>query len=115
MTTSIDRNLLKDVRSDLEIALKLISEKHGINISCGNMQFNSTMFRTKVEGRLVGAAQPKHNGFGLMPVGTVFYSGSTRYIVTALYPDRPKYKYVAAGPSGGMWKFTDDVVRNGKV
>jgi len=48
MITSFSRSTCSQLRDDLNAALKAVSEKHGIDISIGNMSFNAATINTKV-------------------------------------------------------------------
>lgn len=48
MITSFSRSTCSQLRDDLNAALKALSEKHGIDISVGNMSFNAATINTKV-------------------------------------------------------------------
>lgn len=52
----ITRENIKQIRADVEAALKTIYAKHGVDITVGNIRFNAESFRCKIEGNVRGAA-----------------------------------------------------------
>lgn len=47
--TSFDRNTVKNLRSDIDSALAVLSKKYGIEISAGNASFTSSNVTYKVQ------------------------------------------------------------------
>lgn len=46
----ITRQLLKQVREDLDQAIQQVAQKHGLELKTGNMSYSSTCFTAKIEG-----------------------------------------------------------------
>ena len=53
MPTTIDRDLLREIRSDIEVALKIIAEAHGISLTAGSCRFGPDQFTLKIEGAVL--------------------------------------------------------------
>lgn len=58
MTTEITRTKLREIKKDIDNALKAVADKHGILLQTGNSRFTDTTFTTKIEG----AVRPSGNG-----------------------------------------------------
>lgn len=46
---------IKQIRADVEAAMKAIYAKHGIDVVVGNIRYNAESFRCKIEGTVRGA------------------------------------------------------------
>ena len=113
MTNEFNRSNLREIRADLETALKFVGEKHGISFDIGNISFMPENFRCKIEARTLTAKKSAPSGSGVVANGTKFRVGGTTYTVTGFHANRPKWPYVGVGPQGGRYKFTRDQVHRG--
>ena len=64
----ITRTNIKQIRADVEAALKAIYAKHGVDVTVGRITYNTESFRCKIEGNVRGAtgtvATPKAVALG---------------------------------------------------
>ncbi len=65
--TSFDRNTVKNLRSDIDSALAILSKKYGIEISAGNASFTASNVTYKVQ-----AAVKAYNGVVMTKEATDF-------------------------------------------
>jgi hypothetical protein len=65
--TSFDRNTVKNLRSDIDSALAILSKKYGIEISAGNASFTASNVTYKVQ-----AAVKASNGVTMTKEATDF-------------------------------------------
>jgi hypothetical protein len=50
-----NRTTLKEIRADMDAALALVAEQHGLEIQIGNMRFSSSEVTIKVVAKVEGA------------------------------------------------------------
>ena len=50
--TTLTKQKMQALRTDLEVALKAVGEEHGLDLGIGNITFDATTFRTKLTGQL---------------------------------------------------------------
>lgn len=77
--TAFEKNNLKELRKDIETALKAVAEKHDINISTGSIRFTASSATIKLEAVVKGetgvAINPHADAlkrFGKMYLGQEF-------------------------------------------
>lgn len=122
----ITKALLKEVRSDIDEALKAVGQKHGLQMKCGNASFipggNGTM---KVEmssitegGQVVSKIEEDFkfyaSRYGLKPsdLGRTFRNwDGTVYTIVGCKPKAHKYPILATDPSGKRFKFQSYTVK----
>lgn len=51
----ITKENIKQIRADLDAAMKAIYAKHGVDVTIGTIRFNAESFRCKIEGNVRGA------------------------------------------------------------
>lgn len=114
MTTFTKTNL-RDIRKDLNEALKIVEQKHGITLSIGNIRFTESTFRCKIEAQANSTAVIAESSgvasstalaavmerMGLQHFGAGRFSN---YKLVDYKPSRPKYPFVIEGPQGGRYK-----------
>lgn len=119
MVNTFDRTNLRQIRKDLEEALKSVALAHDITIDLGNIRFSDDHFTSKLEARVKNASlsvtEQIVNAVSGTVIGTKFRVGGTTYEVIGYKPNRPKFPYIGIGPQGGRYKFTRDQVVNGMV
>ena len=71
--TSFDRNTVKNLRSDIDSALAILSKKYGIEISAGNASFTASNVTYKVQ-----ASVKASNGIVMTKEATDFGLYATR-------------------------------------
>lgn len=119
MTNEFNRTNLRQIRQDLEEALKSVALAHGITIDTGNIRFSSDRFTVKIEARTANrpiesiTSNPVLSG-GVV-IGAKFRVQGTTYTLDGFKPNRPKYPYTGVGPQGGRYKFTREQVEKGLV
>lgn len=101
----ISRETVKAVRADLEAALAVIAEKHGLEGRVGRMSYGASingrfeMFPKSLEGS-VNTATPEATQFarfaeryGIKPdkLGVLFTSNGVDYVLIGLKTSRPSY------------------------
>lgn len=109
MIKSFDKDSLRMFRAELDLALKVVGQKHGVNLSLGTIRYEASTFRTKLEGRLISASMISGDkiydslttvaddlGYGPdvlsdKDCGRTFFLGRKFYII--LGAKRSSYKY----------------------
>jgi hypothetical protein len=51
-TKTFDRDTLREIRADIEVALKLVSAKHGVQFKTNGIRFTPTTFKVTLEASL---------------------------------------------------------------
>ena len=130
----ITRANIGQIRADIEAAMKAIYAKHGIDVVVGNIRYNDSSFRCKLEGNVRGAngtvATPKAAALGKIAkitLGSAFDETKTyhspslgRVKVTGYNEKAFKYPFVVKQLSTGkQFKITTmsakSIVANGEV
>lgn len=99
----IDRQFLRNLRPEIESALKEIGERHNISLALGNASFTSNNATFKLEIATVGdngevnSKEVNHfksfaASYGLSPddLGKEISMGGKRFIITGLNTNAPK-------------------------
>lgn len=120
MIKAFDKVNLKNLRSDVDVALKTVAAKYGIQISLKNISFMSERATGKLEFIVLGDnadsnTNPRDvvmqsdfkryaNSFGLTPekYGTIFKYGHDSYKLVGLKPRAPKMPILATRVTTGQ-------------
>jgi hypothetical protein len=116
---AITRQLLKDLRPEIEDALKGVSEKHGITMKLGNGHFGGLRGDYKLELTTAGedgaTAESQDferhaSAFGLRPewYGKTFQGNGSTYTITAIYPRKRKMPIGVTRESDGSKRIMDE-------
>lgn len=120
----MDRETAKDLRSEMQIALNNVANKHGMVVKLGNGTFTSNQFWLKVtfqdddEGS--GSFEETNfkqyaSMFGLKPsdFGRTFTYNGKRYKVVGIKPQARRFPIVAERqPDGRRFKFPSTVIKD---
>lgn len=119
---TLTRDGMKQIREEVESALKQISLKLGVSLSLGSGTFreNDGSFRLKVLTTGDGNTSPEaakwkrycgRYGFDVSDLGKTFKSQGYEFQITGIEPSRPKYPLSAKRLFDGRgFKFPADVV-----
>ena len=120
---SISKPMLKEVRKDIEAALKAVEAKHGLNLDLGSMTFTENSFTTKLSASVVSAdgidqgkkTEWERNApmFGLDKdlFGKTFSMNGNQYEITEIKPRSRKYPVIGKDlKTGKSFKFAADTV-----
>ncbi len=110
----------RETRSALDAAIRLVSQEFGIRISLGRGTFTEGEFRMKLtcntlsDGNMTKTLPIIHTN--LLPgtpigMGTTFKVRTGNFTITKVYPNRPKYKFVATNQNGTRYKFDEASIR----
>jgi len=98
---------LDTLRTELDAALKEIAAKHGIILSIGSMSYSSDKFTTRLTGNTKGAFKVAAKAIGGdIAEGTEFMCQGTKFTITGIKPNRPKFPYQAVNARGTRYKFS---------
>jgi hypothetical protein len=121
MISSFDSNNLKQLRTEIDAALKTVQQKYGVRLSIGTISYDGVKATSRLTMIAVGdpttAADPKAtmlakaqsdfnkyaSSFGLKPeqYGATFKYGRDTYKLAGLKPGSPKYSILATNVSNG--------------
>jgi hypothetical protein len=120
------RNVIKNIRPEIEAALKEIAQRHGVVIKCGNGSYTNSNFTLKLEASAIDAVTGavatkeaeayKRNAplYGLQAdwLGQTFqsYSGDS-YKVIGMKPKSTKYPILGERADGKVFKFGTEMVK----
>ena len=115
----ITRQILKDLRPEIEDALQGISEKYGITMKLGNGHFGGLNGDYKLELTTTGengeTTQSRDfalyaSRFGLRPewYGKTFQGNGSTYIITGIYPRKRKMPVGVTRESDGAKRIMDE-------
>ena len=120
-----DRLTVRTVMDEIEVAVRQIAARHGLEFSHQRARFSMSEMTTKLTLKTVGAAEalvdfqrmqfPALAGrFGLPrdAVGKSFIFKGARYTIEGLKIDRPKYPVSCKRSDGRPFKFPALVVKN---
>jgi hypothetical protein len=121
MIKEFDKQNLKTLRSDMDVAIAAVASKYGIVIRLGNIRYDSVKAASKIEfvvttapdgttttnsREAIMAADFKRNAesFGLKPeqYGTIFKHGRDSYKLVGLKPRAPKMPILATNVATGV-------------
>lgn len=124
----ITKTFVQTFRSEFKDAVAELEKKHGISISIGNINYNSTKFTTKLEvvdsrpdedGNVVTGEQAAFNAncgvVGLSPhhYNAKFSHRRNDYILVGVKPRNRRYPIIAEDViSGRRYKLTKDVLED---
>lgn len=113
--TSINRTVLRELRSELDEALQAALSKRGLSGEVGNIRFTSTTFSAKLEVAIGGDAeeaertlfnqQCRRYGFQSEDYGKYFNIGGKEYKLIGFKSRAKKYPIIGVNQSGSRYKF----------
>jgi len=110
--TKLDKDLLKDIRSDISKALLEISKKRGIeSLTIGGISYSDNKFTTRITGisskkAMIESVSPTLSNF----IGKSFNYAGSEYKVVDFRPRSPKFPVIAE-KAGKRFKFPISVVK----
>lgn len=119
----ITREVLRDLRYEINDAIEDIAKRFDISLSVGNASFTPHNFTFKLKGEVndAGDGRPaaaadwdRYRGrFDLNDVefGSTFHARGIQYTICGIKPRSPKYPILAADPAGSVYKFRATAVR----
>lgn len=123
---SITPDMLRMLRTDINIALKEVGDKHGVKLEAGSASYSTGTFTLKINGGLLkedGSAVQKEaedfkryaKMFGLEPedLGQKFKSNGKEYTISGLATRKSKYPILAKDAQGKTYKFPMYIVKLG--
>ena len=114
----INKTMLKEFRGDFTETVKDLEKKYGIKLELGNINFDSSDFRTKLIGTNVGNRKVDPTVNTNNPntlIGKTILLRGTKYTITNYKSNRPKYPYVIESPRGASYKVTKEQVMNSLI
>jgi hypothetical protein len=120
--TKFDKETVRTLRTELDLALKAVSEKHGIAIQVGNATFSENIITFKVDASLLknGEAVTKEaEAFVLYAsmltlkasdLGREFKVGTKTYKLKGYSPKKSKFPMVCSDQSGKLFGLPEAVV-----
>ena len=118
---NLNSEAMRTLRPEIEAALNAISRRHGIMLSLGVMGYepDGSKFTARVTGLAIqgiGNSIPNENlASAIIKEGSKFNSRGTIFTVTAVFPRKPKYKYVAKNDRGTSYKWDAETIRRGLI
>jgi len=135
-----NRQLAKQLRTELETALAPIANKYNLNFEIGSCGYSDTeaVFRKIIFSTKSNTASPVSSAFDPASIGTKFntpmaqmyishsasfglptdglgkqfrYAGRT-FTIVGLKPSNRKYPVISEGSQGGRYKFSADIASN---
>ena len=118
----IDRELLRDLRDDLNEAIKAVGAKHGVVLTMGNASFagNNATMKMDIAGIVGGEVITKQvrdfqsyeriHGLSKDDLGRTFMYGGTSYKVTGFNP-RKRLGLLAERQDGKVFCFPADAIK----
>jgi len=115
------RPTMRQLREEIDNALKPLAEKHGISFNLGSISFSSDSFSVSLKGKTLdesgtpvvdAATFTRYCGmYGLKPedLGRKFMSRGHVYEITGVAPNRPKYPINAKRSDGKQFKFASTI------
>lgn len=120
---SLDRAAVRRINNDIELALKAVADRYGVQIKVGNSRFSDSNCTTKIDISTVnegGTVMTKEatdfnrfaSSFGITKkLGDTFDFRYDRYEITGLKPRSSKYPVLAKSLSSGKtFKFPANVI-----
>lgn len=120
---SLDRAAVRRINNDIELALKAVADRYGVQIKVGNSRFSNTNCTTKIDISTVnegGTVMTKEAtdfnrfaaSFGITKkLGDTFDFRYDRYEIVGLKPRSSKYPVLAKSLSSGKtFKFPANVI-----
>lgn len=120
-----DKPVLRSLRPELEQALADVCAKHGFTARIGSGSFSDFECKFQLILELDGAGEAKASGaeadfkryahlYGLQPddFGKTFeLDNGSRYTITGISPNRPKFPVNGARSDGKLFKFGEATVK----
>jgi hypothetical protein len=118
MVQRFDNQNLKEIRIAINNAMKAINDQYGLNVSIGTIRFTESKFTTKMTATTAAIRTAPIIHTSVTPgvkidLGTTFMFRGTRFTITKIYSNRPKYKYIAVNARGTTYKWAEEQVRAG--
>ena len=111
-----EKEELKSFRTDFKSAVKDLEAQYGVKIDMGNINYESSEFRTKLTVTKRSANSltltPSPNASLESYVGSKVAFNGTKYEVVGVKANRPKYPLVMEREDGKKFKVSVDQVRN---
>jgi hypothetical protein len=121
---AFDRQSLKAIEVDLEIALKAVADKHGIALVLGGGRFSANLYKPKIEFATKGESGEVHSrersdfrvfaGYhGLRPddLGKAFVYQGRRYTLEGYKHASRKAPFLGKRDDGKVFKFPVEIVK----
>ena len=112
-----DKANLKDLRNDIDAALKQVMDKHGISLSIGNISFNAGRFTTRMTGQLpvttenkIVLENPIFQQYGFN-IGDTFVHNTKVMKITGYNSRRPKNCVELQDQNGKKFSTSLDMVK----
>ena len=121
--TTVTKNMLKDIRPEIEAALEEVGIKHGIIFNCANAKFTNLDFTFQLKGEVIDAGDGKSKAeaewekdsylYGLQDVkfGARFQSNSKVFFISGIDFKKHKYPILANDSEGRGYKFEADSIK----
>lgn len=112
---TFDKQNLRQIRNDINVALAAVAAKHGIKLDIGNIRFSSDRFTTKLTATSndVKIHTPVVTSHRIKLGETMALINGKMFLVVDYKPNRPEYPYVGQGRKGGRWKLRASEVYSG--
>lgn len=119
----INREVLRNLRFEINDAIKEIGDRHGVDLKLGNAKFTEIDCTFQLKGNVQDAGDGRpaaavewdryRNRYGLHDVefGDAFHFRGVQYNVCGIKPRSPKYPILAKDLSGEVFKFKVDAVK----
>ena len=111
-----NKSNVKTLRTEIDAAMQKIAEKHGLEISLGNLSFNSSKINaSKMSIRAIGAVSQadlmysKQCGFKGNAYGETFIHEGETFTIKGLKP-KNKRQIIADGNQGNSYVFPKQMV-----
>ena len=110
---------LRELRADIDAALKSVAEKHNISLNAGSARYTPTTatfkleaVTTTIDGEVVEAEKVKFNefcgkfGIAKDAFGSTFKSNGEVFTICGIKPKAKKYPILAKNNQGTVYKFS---------
>lgn len=121
---SLDRAAVRRINSDIELALKAVADRYGVQIKVGSARFSDSNCTTKIDISTInegGTVMTKEatdfnrfaSSFGITKkLGDTFFFRYDTYEIVGLKPNSSKYPLLAKNISSGKtFKFPANVAK----
>lgn len=116
--SKFDKQNLKAIRAEVDIALKAISDKYGINLKIGNMSYADGRFTTKLEGIAEANKDAEQNNLKMwasvigVDINKTFRDNMGTVHTLVKYDNKKRTApWITQGSNGKQYKMTDEQVR----
>lgn len=111
------RPQLREIRSDMETALRKVAEQHGIKFDIGTIRFLEDSFKVSLKAESLDRIKPVVLNVDAVPsefaVGTSFQIKRTIYTIKSINKSAPKYKYNVVTQTGATWRASHEMLARG--